>query len=84
MKTIVIAIYDKATEAYMRPSTFQSKGQAIRMFIDEANREGSEIGRHPEDFSLFHIGNYTDHDAKLEPIDPICLQRAHEIPQETN
>lgn len=76
---LVISVYDKAVEAYARPFVVQSKGQATRSFADEANRPGSEINTHPEDYSLFHIGNFTDNNAELEPIEPICLARAHEV-----
>ena len=48
MKQIICSIYDTATEAYMRPFTAQTEGQAIRMFEDEALKEGTEINKHPQ------------------------------------
>lgn len=79
MKHIICSIYDTATEAYMRPFTAQSSGQAMRMFEDEARRPESEIGKHPEDYALFKIATFDDNRGHIEPIEPICLRRAHEI-----
>lgn len=65
MKHIICSIYDKATQAYMRPFTAQSPGQATRMFIDEALREDSEIGKHPEDYALFIIADFEDNNGAM-------------------
>ncbi len=82
MKLVIVSIYDKATSAYMRPFFAQSLGQATRMFTDETNRkDGSDIGNHPEDYALFHIGNFHDNSGQLEDIEPHCIARAHEIYQ---
>ena len=79
MKTIICAVFDKATAAYMRPWTAQSVGQAMRIFEDEVTRPDSEIGNHAEDYSLFQLATFTDHDGNIEPNEPKCLARAHEI-----
>ena len=79
MKTIICAVYDKATAAYMRPFTMQSVGQAMRQFSDELENEQSPIAQHPEDYSLFQLATFTDHDGNIEPNEPKCLARAHEI-----
>ena len=73
MKHIICSIYDKATQAYMRPFTAQTPGQAIRLFEDIATQPDHDIARHPEH------GDFTDHDGQLIPIEPVCLRRAHEI-----
>ncbi len=83
MEMVICAIFDKATSAYMRPFPAQTIGQALRQFSDEANREGTPINAHPEDYSLFHLGNFYDNNAKLEPLEPRCVGRAHELIQPT-
>ncbi len=81
---VIVSIYDKATQVYMRPYIAQTIGQAHRMFSDEANRkDGSDIGRHPQDYALFHIGNFTDGNGYLEDIEPTVIARAHEIMEPT-
>jgi hypothetical protein len=79
MKHLIVSIYDKATQAYMRPFTVPTEGQAVRMFQDEVLREGSEIGAHPEDYSMFLIGSFNDNDGLLEDYEPRVLSRAHEV-----
>lgn len=79
MKIIFVSVFDKATNAYMRPFAAQSIGQAIRMFEDEVTRPDSDVGKHPEDYALFHVGMFDDNAGALEGMEPICLRRAHEI-----
>ena len=76
---VFYAIYDSAVGAYMRPYVMQSDGQALRTFIDEVAREDSEIGKHPEDYSLFRLGSFDVEKGTLHPQDPKCLARAHEL-----
>lgn len=79
MKLTICSIYDKATEAYMRPFTAQTRGQATRMFEDLVNTQGHEISNHPEDYALFHVANFSDNSGEMEAIEPVCLARAHEL-----
>lgn len=79
MKHVICSIYDSATQAYMRPWTAQTKGQAHRLFVDEVKREGSELGQHPEDYALFQIGTFDDNTGELSQPEIKCIQRAHDI-----
>lgn len=79
MKMIVCSVYDKATMAYMRPFVAQTAGQATRMFIDECRNPEAPMYAHPEDFALFQVATWTDHDGCMEPMEPVVLQRAHEV-----
>lgn len=80
MKHLVLSIYDAKIEAYMRPFTSQTEGQALRVFSDELLREGSIIGAHPEDYALFVIGDFDDHSGELKSSPaPKCIARAHEM-----
>lgn len=56
----VFAIFDAAINAYVRPMYFQSKGQAIRAFLDEVNRQAPDntMNAHPEDYSLYYLGSW--------------------------
>lgn len=78
----IITVYDKATQAYMRPFVALSTGQAVRMFEDETQAQGSEIGKHPEDYALFKIGTFNDSSGEVAGCEPFCLRRAHEIPRQ--
>jgi hypothetical protein len=60
MKLQIFAVWDCKAEAFSRPFFAQSKGAAIRSFQDAANDVSSEIGKHPEDYTLFHMGEFSD------------------------
>lgn len=67
MKNAIYSIYDTATCAYMRPFTAQTDGQAKRLFEDIALDSSSEIGKHPECYTLFALGTFNDHTGELTP-----------------
>jgi len=67
MKQEVIAIYDRAADAFGRPFFVAALGQGIRSFQDEVNRAAQDnpMYNHPDDFDLFHLGTWDDHDGKF-------------------
>lgn len=62
MKMIIVAIYDSVSDRWLPPYVLQTKGQAIRQFMDEVNRpaEDNILYKHCDDFVLFEIGEYSD------------------------
>lgn len=56
MKQQVFSVFDAKAETFNTPFTMAAKGQALRGFQDEVNRPESEISKHPEDYTLFHLG----------------------------
>ena len=79
MRLNVYTIFDSASAAYMRPFFLQSDGQAMRSFTDIAQNADHEIGKHPEDYSLYRIGTYDDQKGELHPEDRECLATAEEV-----
>lgn len=67
---IICAVRDRAIDAYMQPIFCQAIGQAIRIFIDEVNRKESPMNSHPEDYDLYHIGEYDEDTGHLSAISP--------------
>lgn len=65
MEHIVCAVHDRQLDAYMRPFTAASKGQAIRSFRDEVNRADSELHKHPEDYELYQVGTFNENTGEL-------------------
>ena len=66
MKLSVFAIFDSKAEAYASPFFMGAIGQAIRAFSDEASNDSSNIAKHPEDYTLFHLGTYDDATASFD------------------
>jgi len=58
MKLQIFSVYDSKAEFYGNPFFMQSVGEAIRGFQDISTDMSTNIGRHPGDFTLFHLGEY--------------------------
>ena len=65
MRVNVYAIFDVASGVY-KPFFMQADGEAIRAFDDMAVNAETDIGKHPEDYSLARCGVYDDRTGKLE------------------
>jgi len=72
MKLLAFSVRDEKSEAFGHPFFTSAIGVASRMFGEWANNKDSMVGRHPEDFKLYHIGYFTDNDAHFS---------VNEIPQ---
>jgi len=60
MKFKVFTVFDSKSETYLKPFLMKAKGEAVRAFTEIANDGKSEIGKYPEDFTLFEIGEFDD------------------------
>lgn len=71
----VLAVRDRALNAFMQPLFTPAVGVAIRSFSDEVNRQDSPMFSHPEDYDLYDIGLYDDEAGQLQPATPrmVCV-----------
>lgn len=60
MKQIIFAIHDGKAMAYLPPFFLHSEGMAKRSFGDCIADENHQFGKHPEDYTLFKIGEFDD------------------------
>jgi len=58
MKLKCFVIYDDKAKAYLPPFFAPQIGQAVRSISDGINDPQSEFGKHPEDYSLFLLGEF--------------------------
>lgn len=66
-KLKMFAVWDNAVGAYMQPYAVETRGLALRSFMDAAGGSGdSPIQKHPEDFSLFELGTYDQETGRFE------------------
>lgn len=80
----VYAIYDLKAECFGTPFFFPQDGQAGRAFADLAQDKRTSVGLHPEDYRLFRIGTFNDHNAKLSPLEePKPLHWANQVNSST-
>lgn len=76
-KLQMFAIYDKKAVAYNTPFYTHQKGQAIRSFQDAVNDPQCPFNKHPEDFSLFHVGEWNDTTGVVTPLpNPVPVEEA--------
>nr|UXQ88131.1 MAG: nonstructural protein [Microvirus sp.] len=60
MKHNIYSIYDSKAEAYSLPFYMQHEAQAIRTLQDWTNNPETPYSKHPEDYTLFHLGTYDE------------------------
>lgn len=56
----VVAIRDRALDAFGRPAFVPTLGAAIRGFADEINNAQGEMSKHPDDYDLYELGAFDD------------------------
>lgn len=79
MKFEICSVYDSKAAVYSRPFFVHNLSLAERVALDILRGE-SDIARHPDDFSLFHLGSFDDGSAKFDLFDgPQALFRFHEL-----
>lgn len=66
------SVYDSVAETWGKPFPMKNKGEAIRGFAQAVNDQQTQLNQHPEDYTLFEIGEWDDdsgvvymHDAKV-------------------
>ena len=79
MRLFLYCVFDSASGVYDRPFCAQSDGAAIRSFGDIASDAEHPIGKHPECYSLYRVGEFDDNAGALVAEDAICIGKAHEL-----
>lgn len=62
----IFAVHDSKAEIFGTPIFLPTLGLAIRAFADQVNNpEPNPISQHPEDYTLFDIGEYNQETGEL-------------------
>lgn len=56
----MFSVYDSKVGTYLRPFTMLTKGEATRAWSDLVNDEKTQFAKHPEDYTLFELGEWDD------------------------
>lgn len=78
MKINIYAINDAQVSAFSQPFFSQTNGAALRAFSDHVNEKGTQPNKHPQDYSLWHLGTFNDDDGTIEPVKPSRIGTAVE------
>lgn len=76
MKLKVMACYDSKAGCYSTPFYTQTVNVALRAFADAANIPDHAMNKHPEDYTLFLLGEFDDETGIHTPCEPKLLQNA--------
>lgn len=74
MKLEMFSVFDSAAKAFMEPFVAQTIEVAIRRFRASVNHEGSDFGRFPEDYTLFHVGTFVQESGTV-----LALETPHSL-----
>ena len=70
----LITVHDSKSGIFTPPVSVIAIGEAIRTFEDAVNDPQSPFNKHPEDYTLFHIGSYDETTASVEMLQsPLSL-----------
>lgn len=79
MKTSIFSVFDSKLAVYNTPFFMQREQAAIRSFTDAVNDPQTTLNKHPEDYTLFHIGDFDDDTGELIPVHPRGLITASAV-----
>jgi len=75
----MFTIYDGKAEAYLPPFFLHQIAMASRVFSDCINSKDHQFSKHPEDYTLFHIGSFDDNTAKITSFTAVSLGNGVEL-----
>lgn len=70
MKKVMCTVYDVKAKVHGKLLPFTTTAEAIRAFGDAVRNPDTAINKHPEDFTLYHVGNYDEEKATYEMVEP--------------
>lgn len=56
----LFSVYDSKSESYTPPYFDHAEGRALRTFADCCNDPEHQFGKHPEDYTLYNLGEFDD------------------------
>lgn len=82
MKLNIYAIRDLKIDAFSQPYYSHTHGSALRAFTDHVNDPQSMPNKHPEDYELWHLGDFDDQSGQLNQDKPTRIGSANEYRKE--
>lgn len=84
MRTIIVAVRDQKAVQFTQPVTSPNKAMALRSWQDELNNpKHADLDqvKHPEDFTLWYLGEYDSDTGEITPNKPEQLAVASDLKQ---
>lgn len=68
MITKVLAVFDNKVGTFAQPFFSQTLSSAKRAFADACSDPSTMLSKHPEDYTLFLLGDFNDETGFLDPL----------------
>lgn len=68
MNNLVFSVYDSAAGLFLQPFVAQTIEVAIREFRAACNTPQHQFAKYPEDYTLFHVGEFNAETGLLTPL----------------
>jgi len=68
LKLKAFCVFDDKAKAFLPAFFMPTTAQAVRTFADCCNDGGHAFGRHPADYTLFHVGEFDTDSGCLIPL----------------
>lgn len=79
------SVRDAKSEIFHPPMYKSTHGEAERMFHELVNDEKSTLNKFPEDFDLYHLGEYNDQTGIFSSLDtPQHIIKAVQVKRKTD
>jgi len=72
----VFAVKDDKAAAFALPFFLPRMEVALRSFRDAMKDPKHDMSRHPEDYSLWCLGEFDDNKGAMLPVEPVLVARA--------
>ena len=73
MQLQIYAVYDDKAKLYLQPFFLRSTPEAVRAFGDLCNNPDHPFSAHPEDYSLWHFGEWKEESGQFVTAAGSCL-----------
>lgn len=84
MKEKIFAAFDAKAQVYLPIFQTGTYGSAERSFADAVNSPEHQFGKHPEDYTLMHLGEIDLETGVIEPRQPVVVATALQVKHGTN
>lgn len=70
MNLLMFSVFDSKAKVFSKPFFMRTLGEASRMFADAVNAPAKDNpwAAHPEDYTLFHLADFSDDDGAIFPL----------------
>lgn len=78
MNKNIYSIYDTKAQFFRSILILRTKGEAVRVFTELANDKQTDIGKNPEDYVMYKIGEFDEIKGEITRVEKESIGMASE------